>query len=911
MKYFSTLISIIALIGLAGCGWSKGSIEGDATSTTPSQISFETKADGSGQKLTQVNLTDSMQKTIYAINRDTNGNFVGPLSGSWSVQGTNATVQGSNTGASVVLKGQTAGVTTLSFSATSATSATTATTASQQSPISVEASPTMNFKTSAATISEYGFIEFELLLDHAVQTDLEVNLSTPTGTAIAGTDYVAPPSVITVPAGTTSYKFFAPVIRNFVKNATKALSVSMSAANGGVIGSTLTTNISITDSDPSTTLITGAPGTIALGDEYTCWIKNSGLYCWGKNTEGQIGNGTTSAMVNTPYLVFPEGSGVTWVAAKRYSTVLSAESHTCAVVAGAAKCWGNNNYGQLGIGNYVNKSSPQAVSGMASGVTQISVGDVSTCAIQSGALKCWGDGGDIKGDFVSNYPTPYAFANFTSGVTRVTSGGQNHMIIHNGAAKSWGGFDVNGVSFAINFPGQINPTEPQQVYGVTTGATEITMQDYGGCVLVSGAMSCWGYHVNYTLDAPTLTPGFSSNVTHMAMRGTYGDQVACASFVDGHVSCYVFGGSMGTSTYNIENVLIAGATIVSIVSGGRSMCAIYDTGDSRCWSLESGPGALITAQKSLPTYTVTNIEMDSITSSGCGLKNKRVYCAANSDPNQMTEQTQLGLFDKIWGDASSGCGTINGALKCWGSGTLLGDGVNLATTTPVDVVGLSSGVTHLAFAYDYTNPTRCALKNNEVYCWSSNQLPTLLSGFPSPVVSLTASNFVIAAVLQNGEVRTWVANLTISSYAGPPSNVKQVALYSGFWGHSCFLHNDETITCMGNNTYGQLGDGTTTNKATPQTVPGLSGVKEIYAGSGYTCARTSTVLKCWGSSPAGSSLVPTDVGQIDMNNPKSVMASAQLCILNSKSQLACTGGNSAIYAPLPLSSRWAAPLPTP
>ncbi len=137
---------------------------------------------------------------------------------------------------------------------------------------------------------------------------------------------------------------------------------------------------------------------VAAGESHTCALLNGGdVMCWGKNSSGQLGDGTTERR-STPVVV-PEELGMTAIAADN--------DHTCAIMSGGGvKCWGLNDSGQLGDGTLQNSSSPRSVQGLESGVKAIGCGQGHTCAVRSsGDVVCWGSNqyGQVSGLF-PGYP---------------------------------------------------------------------------------------------------------------------------------------------------------------------------------------------------------------------------------------------------------------------------------------------------------------------------------------------------------------------------------------------------------------------------------------------------------------------------------------------------------------------------
>lgn len=124
---------------------------------------------------------------------------------------------------------------------------------------------------------------------------------------------------------------------------------------------------------------------VSAGDDHTCATRTDGtLWCWGSNSDGQLGDGTDAGYRLTPVQVV--GGIAIW------ASVSSGYLHTCARRGDDTLwCWGNNGYGQLGDGTSQSKFFPVQVDGGAGSWAQVSAGMSRSCATRTdGTLWCWG-----------------------------------------------------------------------------------------------------------------------------------------------------------------------------------------------------------------------------------------------------------------------------------------------------------------------------------------------------------------------------------------------------------------------------------------------------------------------------------------------------------------------------------------
>jgi len=351
-------------------------------------------------------------------------------------------------------------------------------------------------------------------------------------------------------------------------------------------------------------------------------------------------------------------------------------------------------------------------------------------------------------------------------------------------------------------------------------------------ILDNGSVSCWGYNgygqlgdgTNTNRNTSTQTSSLGSGRTAVAI--TAGQYHTCAILDDGSVSCWGDNaeGQLGDGTITDRNTptqtssLGTDRTAVAITAGDYYTCAILDDGSVSCWGW-NGDGQL-----------------------GDG---------TNTDRNTPTQTSSLGT-DRTAVEISAGryhtCTILDdGSVSCWGSNGYggLGDGTTTHRNTPTQTSSLGTDRTAVAITAGYAH-TCAILDDGSVSCWGWNDrgqigdgtntnrnTPTQTSslGTDRTAVAITAGGFHTCAILDDGSVSCWGRN-QYHGALGDGTNTDRntptqtsslgewrtaVAITTGHL-HTCAILDDGSVSCWGYNGYGQLGDGTTTDRNTPTAI---------------------------------------------------------------------------------------------
>ncbi|HEY3381090.1 MAG TPA: IPT/TIG domain-containing protein [Vicinamibacterales bacterium] len=695
----------------------------------------------------------------------------------------------------------------------------------------------------------------------------------------------------------------------------------------------------------------GVAGAIAAGGAFSCAVTSTGgVQCWGSNGANELGDGTTVSR-SVPAAVSGLTSGMAGV------TAGSSGSHGCALTTGGGvKCWGQNGYGQLGDGTTTSRSMPVDVVSLPSGIVAVTASGSHTCALtMNGGVKCWGRNmyGEVGDNTTTDRSSPTDVVGLANGVRAIGVGLYHSCaVLTDGNARCWGRNNYGQLGDGTTTD---RPT-PVVVQGWSGGAAVVVGGYYHTCAITSSGVSCWGYNSSGQLGdgsttnrtAPGAVSGLAAGVTALAAGGNH----TCAVATDGTARCWGSNpaGQLGdgTTTNRSTPVSVSGlAASASAVAGGSDhTCALLADGGVQCWGNDvlGGTGSGTTVLRTVPgdvsTLATGGLDLTAGMYHACALTSGGVVkCWGSNISGQLGDGTTvsralpaavIGLQAGIRGVAagmSHACAiTSGGGVKCWGqnSNGQLGDGTTTMRFTQADVTGLTSGVSAVTAGSYHT----CALTSSGgVKCWGSNSsgqlgdntttqrsAPVDVSGLTSGVIGLTAGYSHTCALMGAGGMKCWGSNsygqlgdgtttqrLAPVDVSGLAAGVGGVAAGAGA-NHTCAWTTGGALKCWGANSYAQVGDGSYTNRTAPVDVTGLSnGVSAVAASAYHTCALTSGGgVKCWGSGQYGAvgdgstttRLTPVDVVNLSSGVTSIAAGSSYSCAVTGSGGIQCWGDNS-------------------
>jgi alpha-tubulin suppressor-like RCC1 family protein len=585
---------------------------------------------------------------------------------------------------------------------------------------------------------------------------------------------------------------------------------------------------------------------VAAGEAFVIALKSDGtVWTWGSNGSGQLGTNNSAAQTTSPAQV----GGLPKIVA-----VAAGSYHALAIASdGSLWVWGYNNDGELGDGTYNNSLVPEKNTGI-SGVIAVDGGQTHSLAVKSdGTVWAWGNNGNSQlGDGTTTLRlTPVQTLNIVN-ATSVAAGGFYSMArTADGKVWAWGNNYAGNLGTGSETNDVATPVMAQ-----VSGATKIAAgSDFSLAIVNGGALAAWGDNSSGQIGDNTMMER-DAPVSVSAPAGTFiaiaaGDQHSVALRSDGTV--WAWGGdSTGQLGYGTtdnhstaQTVIGITGTVVAVAAGGLSSSALTSDGKLWVWGYNSSGqlGNGFTAPLSTPLYTYNNV--------------------AGMDSN-LYHSLALGADGLVFGTGSN----VNGQL---------GDGSFVDSFVPLQAAGLTNA-TAVAAGLEHS----LALKSDgTVWAWGDNSFGQLgnngaTSGAGTPqqvpglknIVAISAGSYFNLALDSGGTVWGWGGNgygqqgtgatsAPVQSPAVAFGGMKFTAVSAGTI-FALALKSDGTVWAAGDNSSGELGNGTVISSAAPVQVNVVSGVAAIAASkAGVRTSPFSAAIKSdgtvytWGDNQEG------------------------------------------------------------
>jgi alpha-tubulin suppressor-like RCC1 family protein len=562
--------------------------------------------------------------------------------------------------------------------------------------------------------------------------------------------------------------------------------------------------------------------TVSAGATHTAGITTAGastgvLYTWGSNAFGNLGDGTTldknlPILINTSLKVSTANTIKSMRTTNSGAALILDNSNTLYTI-------GNNSNGELGIGSTTNSSSLNKI---VSGIQNFSTANSYVAASLNGYLYMWGknDQSQLTGALngVVSTPTQIPYNNYTYNTDswKIISASTTYTA----AVRSDGGLFTWGQSVfgSLGDGGGPSRSSPVQV-----GTSSWTIVSVGGGwshgILITGALFGWGSN-NGAIGDNTGNTQYSpvqigTSSWTIVSDGNFG---AAAIRIDG--ALFTWGsnnlGQLGDGTVTLRSspVQIGTSSWTKVSAGGAHVLGITTTGALYAWGSAATYGTLgdgTTVNKSSPVQIGTSswsvVSAGNSHSAGI-LTTGALFTWGRNDFGQLGDGTTINKSSPVqvgtssWtivniGVASNSNHTIGtlttGALFAWGYNiqNQLGDGTTINKSSPVQI-GTSSwakvgaGGTH----------TGAITSTGTLYTWGYNGQGQLGNGLATSTNTTTPGLTVYTI--------TPITNLT-SPIVSLGFNTTLVSFYNT-------ANNNYSIYGWGDNSKGQFGDGTTTNK---------------------------------------------------------------------------------------------------
>ena len=354
--------------------------------------------------------------------------------------------------------------------------------------------------------------------------------------------------------------------------------------------------------------------------------QGPGLFAWGGNDHGQLGDGTTTER-DSPVQIPGLPAGVLQL------TVSPDALFSAALLAGGTvSAWGANGFGQLGDDSTIDHHSPGTVVGL-TGITQISAGGGFMLAVDaSGSVWSWGlnDSGQLGNGTAgagTNTDVPGRVAGL-GGIIQVAAGDETSLALRSdGTVWAWGSNAEGQLGDHIT----VNRDTPEQVPGLT-GITEIAETGASFALRSDGTLFAWGDNGSSELGngtkggfsaTPAPVPGIpavtqvsTSGLTTLAITAPNGTAWGWGDNTAGEIGD-------GTDTYHASPRQLALTGVVQISSGIFDGAAVLSDGTLLTWGA-NGTGALgigtTSAQSASPVQVTSLIHVSQVSmSNGYGL----------------------------------------------------------------------------------------------------------------------------------------------------------------------------------------------------------------------------------------------------------------------------------------------------